>query len=272
MHDDRINIAFAIAGPVDHRLKNRTPIIRRGGAGLCILANDRMSARMRPCFDLAPLIGDRQIDLCLTASGNAQIWSDAKVGLHGAAGAASRVLRRLWDYREELRTETGLGEWAAASVKKSFDLIERLELGAPRTDGIDRFSQDTTLDELVSAIERDIKADKPEVALDRLHTYCMKKFAHLLRSRGDDVRSSETLNARAGRYFSPIRRSGKVRPISETIMKSTVETFELFNNIRNNESLAHDNILVENAEARFIFDGVVNLMRFLKSIEGRNFE
>jgi hypothetical protein len=51
-----------------------------------------------------------------------------------------------------------------------------------------------------------------------------------------------------------------VRPISETIMKKTVETFELFNSVRDDESLAHDNTLIEPAEARFIFDAVVNLL------------
>jgi hypothetical protein len=54
-------------------------------------------------------------------------------------------------------------------------------------------------------------------------------------------------------------------------MRSTVEIFELFNNVRNNESLAHDNELVEPAEARFIFDAVVNLLRFLKAIEAEHF-
>lgn len=188
------------------------------------------------------------------------------------AGTAARVLRRLWQYREELRNQTEKEEWASLSVKKTLEVIERLERGVPRTLGIERFSQDVTLDELVSAIERDISANKPEVALDRLHTYCMKKFAHLLKFRGESSYSNESLNARAGRYLNPLRRTGKVRPISEKIMKATVETFELFNNIRNNESLAHDNILVEPAEARFIFEGIVNILRFLKSVEGRSFE
>ena len=54
-------------------------------------------------------------------------------------------------------------------------------------------------------------------------------------------------------------------------MKSTVETFELYNGIRNNESLAHDNTLVESNEARFIFDTIVNMLRFVKTIEGNSF-
>lgn len=185
---------------------------------------------------------------------------------------AGRVLRALWTYREDLRNQLGQEEWAPVSVKKLFELIERLECGSPRTDAIERFSGDRTLDELVSAIERDIQANKPQVALDRLHTYCMKKFAHLLLLRGEVPQPNESLNARAGRYFNPLRRTGKIRPISEKIMKNTIETFELFNNIRNNESLAHDNVLVAPSEARFIFDAVVNLLRFLKSIEGHRFE
>lgn len=142
----------------------------------------------------------------------------------------------------------------------------------PRTDAIERFTHDETLDELVAAINRDAQAHKPHVALDRLHTYCMKKFGHLLKARDGEVPDpNETLNSRAGRVFNPLRKAGKVRPISGKIMKTTVEVFELFNGIRNDESLAHDNRLVDPAEARYIFDTVVSLLRFLKSVEAEYF-
>ena len=156
---------------------------------------------------------------------------------------------------------------------KLFQIIHRLEgdSGLASMDAIERFEYDDTLDGLVASIERDIQAHKPHVALDRLHTYCMKKVAHLLRQRGEQPSTGETLNARAGRYFNPLQRSGQIRPISQKIMKSTVETFELYNGIRNNESLAHDNSLVESNEARFIFDTVVSMLRFLKTIEGNSF-
>ena len=102
-------------------------------------------------------------------------------------GVAARALRRLWTHREENRRAGNHDEWAPVSVKKLFELIERLERGAPRLDAIERFSGETSLDELVASIERDIGANKPQVALDRLHTYCMKKFSHLLRLRGETV-------------------------------------------------------------------------------------
>jgi hypothetical protein len=66
------------------------------------------------------------------------------------------------------------------------------------TDAIDRFARDETLEELVAAIERDITANKPAAALDRLHTYCMKKFAHLLESYRVSCDRKEPLHARVG--------------------------------------------------------------------------
>lgn len=184
----------------------------------------------------------------------------------------TRVLRGLWKYRMESQGYSA--ESQREIEQRYFAIVHRLEGSGPslpHTDVIERFEQDETLDELVAAIQRDMGANKPHVALDRLHTYCMKKFAHLLRSRdGDDADMPDTLNGRLGRYLNPIRREG-VRPITGKIMKSTVELMEQFNGIRNNESLAHDNALVDPAEARFIFDSVVSMLRFLKTHEPQSF-
>jgi hypothetical protein len=96
------------------------------------------------------------------------------------------------------------------SVKKRFfDLLARIEGGAavPRTDAIDRFTRDETLEELVAAIERDITANKPAAALDRLHTYCMKKFGHLLDTHGVAWDRKEPLHSRAGKYVKALETS-----------------------------------------------------------------
>jgi hypothetical protein len=182
----------------------------------------------------------------------------------------ARALRKLWDFWETTCAEEKWEIKIPNARERLLQIVGRLEgdAGVAKTDAIERFASDETLEELVAAIERDILAKSPHVALDRLHTYCMKKFAHLLRSKGEQPSDGETLNSRAARYFNPLRRSGRIRPISEKIMKSTVETFELFNKIRNDESLAHDNVLVERAEARFIFEAIGNMLRFVKAIEG----
>ena len=79
----------------------------------------------------------------------------------------ARVLRRLWEYRESIPSYQ-TAENRETVKKHFFDLLARIEGGGaiPRTDAIDRFKRDETLDELVAAIERDIGANKPIAALD----------------------------------------------------------------------------------------------------------
>lgn len=185
--------------------------------------------------------------------------------------SVARALRALW----LCRLEVPYGDPPTEEDRqKYFAIIAKLEgdSGTANTNGIERFSRDETLEELVAAIERDVQAGSPSTALDRLHTYCMKKFAHLLHEHQPEVIPSATLNGRAGQYLNSHKREAKAwRPVSFEIMTSTVKIFEHFNDTRNNASLAHDNTLVTKAEARFIFDGVVNLLRFLKATEGASF-
>lgn len=98
---------------------------------------------------------------------------------------ALRVLRALWDRREGLLESAPTSEevTAARAKSKAFQqAIEALQAEpAPLTTaGVEPFTRDRTLEELVADIERTLAANKPEVAIDHLHTYCMKKFAHLL--------------------------------------------------------------------------------------------
>ncbi|MEF2549941.1 abortive infection family protein [Aurantimonas sp. A2-1-M11] len=156
----------------------------------------------------------------------------------------------------------------------SFRLPSEGETEAPiaSTDGIDRFEKDETLDELVAAINRDIQADKPAAALGHLHTYCAKKFGHLLDKRGIAWTREEPLNSRVGKYRKALEEEMPSHDMTRTIVRNSISIFEKFNDVRNNWSLAHDNPLLRQAEARFVFDSVVALLRFVKAIEAGRFE
>ena len=56
-----------------------------------------------------------------------------------------------------------------------------------------------------------------------------------------------------------------------THLKNAIGILDKFNHVRNNDSLAHDNDLPDDAEARFIFDSIVAILRFLKSVEANRF-
>ena len=185
-----------------------------------------------------------------------------------------KTLRTTWDYRESIREPINASDEMERKLRdRFFQLLSSIEGNSEiaRTDGIDKFTENETLQELVTAIERDIQANKPEAALDRLHTYCMKKFAHLLEQHKLPFGKDEPLQSRAGKYIKAIETESKVRDISLKIMKSSISVFDSFNHIRNNESFAHDNDLVDRLEARFIFDSIANILRFIKGFEAKRF-
>lgn len=180
---------------------------------------------------------------------------------------AERVLRSLWDYRAAVLARQGQEESPGLS-DRFFQIIHRLQGDAsvPSTDAIERFTHNETLDELVAAIQRDISANKPQAALDRLHTYCMKKFAFLIETRGGTCGKDDPLHSRVGKYIKYLEAETQLQPISARIMKSSISIFEEFNNIRNNKSLAHDNEIVGLHEARFS-----SVLRFTRSVEAGRF-
>ncbi|MEI6043241.1 MAG: abortive infection family protein [Chloroflexota bacterium] len=186
----------------------------------------------------------------------------------------ARALRTLWDYRNAIRERIDDTDPNVVKERERFFNIVRSVEGdenIPRTDSIDKFAQDQTIWELVEAIERDVQANKPAVAMDRLHTYCMKKFAHLLTQNGISYDKNDPLNSRAGKYIKELEKKGTLTEISLRILKSSIGIFDSFNSIRNNSSFAHDNELVEKQEARFIFDSIVVILRFINGIESNKF-
>ena len=188
-------------------------------------------------------------------------------------GAQAEALRVFWNYRQRI-TNNGMNSDLEPHVEDNFlAMLDRLEGHEPRIDMdvVEAFSDDPTLAELVMAIQREIKADAPHAALDRLHTYSMKKFADLLARDGETVNHGDALHSRAGRYINNLRRAGQLGQYSEKIAKSAVQVMEQFNGIRNNESLAHDNTILSVDEGRYVFESVTSLLRFIKSLDGSKF-
>src|SRR5258708_23871546 len=148
------------------------------------------------------------------------------------ATLVARMLRQLWNHRETTGWEPyGAEQGQIERVKAQlFDLIHRIEGAAPSppTDAIVAFMRDETLEELVQAIRRDADAGKPQAALDRLHTYCMKKFSHLLAQRGTPPDREEPLHSRVGKYVKALEADRVLRPITKQIMKNCIGIFQSY--------------------------------------------
>ena len=185
----------------------------------------------------------------------------------------TRVLRALADERRRLAIAHNSP--LQDGLQERFDeLVAAIETRAdqPRTDALYRYEQDRTLDELVADLQRTLEDNKPEAALDHLHTYCMKKFAYLLSLRGIECAENEALHARFGKYRRCLHNETDLQEITDLAMKSAISVVEKFNDVRNNRSFAHDTEILDHHEARYVFDIVTALLRFIRSYEAGRFE
>jgi len=188
-------------------------------------------------------------------------------------GAQAEVLRAFWAHRQQA-TNNGMHSDLEPKVEADFlAMVAHLEGTEQPIDLeiVEAFSGDPTLAELIEAIQRDIQANKPNAALDRLHTYSMKKFADLLERDGITVGHNDALHARAGRYINGLRQAGQIGEYSAQIAKSAVQVCENFNQVRNKQSLAHDNTILGVAEGRYVFETVLSLLRFIKALDEAKF-
>lgn len=189
---------------------------------------------------------------------------------------AVRVLRALWERREGLLESLPTSDETLAAKGKSNafkEVIESLQAapGHLTAAGVEAFTRDRTLEELVADIERTLAANKPEVAIDHLHTYCMKKFAHLLEVRGQKCDKDEPLHSRFGRYRKCLESEQHLHEFTSRALKSFISLLENFNDLRNNHSLAHDNKLLAPMEARFIFSSISSILVMLRAIESARY-
>jgi len=188
------------------------------------------------------------------------------------AYTAQKVLRALWERREGLLARSTSSREIAraqASTNGFKKVVEGLDSDPTvvKSDGVDTFAADRTLEELVADIERTLAAGKPEVALDHLHTYCVKKITHLLKTRGIHCKSDEPLHSRFGKYRKAFVAEYELHEFADRALKSSVSLLESFNDLRNNHSLAHDNEILGPAEARFIFSSISAILVLVRALE-----
>lgn len=57
--------------------------------------------------------------------------------------------------------------------------------------------------------------------------------------------------------------------MTDRILRSSISVLEAFNDVRNNQSLAHDNPILNHSEALLIFSHIGASIRFIRALEGR---
>jgi len=78
------------------------------------------------------------------------------------------------------------------------------------------------------------------------------------------------LHSLVGEYIKRLKEKGYIESeMTERIMKSSISTLEAFNHVRNDQSFAHDNPILNYDESLLMFNHVTAFVRFVESIERR---
>jgi Abortive infection C-terminus len=142
-----------------------------------------------------------------------------------------------------------------------------------RLEGIDSLEpnrEDENFDRLASQVRSAIENGTPELGLDRLHTFALK-YIRVVWERHFSKEPSQTATANMllGEYANDLRQKGLLQSrMASEILKSSARVLDAFNEVRNNQTFAHDNEeIIKKHEAYFIYQGVAASIRFLESLK-----
>ena len=135
-------------------------------------------------------------------------------------------------------------------------------------DALRSIDADESLDAIIADIKHNIESNKPELTLDRLHNYLVNYGRKLCDKHGIKYSSNNTLITLFGLYNKWLHDHELLESnMSSKIIGSIVKLFDDFNYVRNNESAAHPNPLLNKIESLFIVDTICSIIEFINKIE-----
>lgn len=154
--------------------------------------------------------------------------------------------------------------------KECLPIIERLKSDSivPEIDALKPNVDDKDFETLGKSVREHIKNNEPEVGLDRLHTFLTKYFRALCGKYQISTEKRKPLHSLVGQYVKKLKAEGIIESeMTERILKSSIAVMEAFNTVRNDQSYAHDNKILNYNEALLIFNHVTNAVKFIESLE-----
>lgn len=177
------------------------------------------------------------------------------------------VAKLLKDLLEHYLTKHNFEPPKKALYNECLKIVERLE-ESEKSINIKPNSDEKDFHKLSKSIKESMEKNEPELALDRLHTFCVKYIKELCNKHSLVFSKDEPLHSLFGKYVKYLISNKLLESkMSEKILKTSISLLDEFNDIRNNKSLAHDNSLLNYNESLLIFNNISNIINFLERIE-----
>lgn len=180
------------------------------------------------------------------------------------------ALQELWQYRATVTSDEPRSETRDAELKQWLDQFchELSQLSdADVSAALVDFSADESLPLLRANIHRDLLDGNPHVAIDRIHTFATKRLRHALGERGSRFDNRTPLHSLFGAYMKDVKDSGQLKDFMVEAMRGQHRVLEALNTARNKHSLAHDTVLLDRSEARYLTGSVIATLAFVEAIE-----
>jgi hypothetical protein len=146
---------------------------------------------------------------------------------------------------------------------KQESMVEHVEAIKPNID-------EKNFSVLAKSIRECIKNNEPETALDRLHTFLVKYLRQLCEKYNIPYAKDEPLHSLFGKYVKHLTNNKLLESkMTERILKYSIHVLEAFNEVRNTQSFAHDNPILNYDESILIFANVSSTIKFIESVEKR---
>ena len=205
-----------------------------------------------------------------------------------ASGSKANRLRAFWDkesnytvgklisaFLEYWKTKKLINHIEISQAEQAlfddcYTIAERLKQDSivENIDAIQPYSNDKEFSVLAKSIRESIQNNEPEVALDRLHTYVVKYTRQQCNKYGISYDRDKALHSLFGEYVNYLRQHRFIESqMTEKILKHSTKILEDFNYVRNHQSLAHDNPILNYHESVLIFNNVSSAIKFIEAIE-----
>ncbi len=132
--------------------------------------------------------------------------------------------------------------------------------------------REETLHTLQEDINNALSRNQPTLVLDRLHTFSTKFLRQICTEYSITVFDNKGINLPLHSLAGMLKKHYEQIPVFDSdfvplAIQNNIALFDRFNAIRNNQSYAHDNVVLGNMEAEFVVRTMINTISFIDAIE-----
>lgn len=192
-----------------------------------------------------------------------KIWNDSN------PQTVVKLLSALSDY---FCFAMGTDHWSGED-KYDYQQVQEIINRLTSSSAVSLPSQETAdLRLILSDIDTNIQAGKPELVIDRLHTFATQYIREICRNHSIAIADEK------GDYYSLDSLVAKLKGWYESenyfesefcvvAIRNTINIFAKYNDLRNSKSAAHPNPLLKKAEAAYVVKVVAETLMFIDNIE-----